>query len=340
MSRPKYRDQEQSSDEDSSDPESPDESQEDDDSVEEHSDNPPLTNKDKDDGDISSEDEAVKSFILKHKRVDDKEVTLKLKSGMINLYFDTLVGEGIWSKEARQDLSDKYHLSDKQFDRLSPPDLTQTRLHFLEGWDLTGLSNTLHLLHGSTRNVAKVLLKLYESEGSVELAMSNFTPVTLYEHDGQTRATEFSLPSLEAMKLDVEDKDVSKLLEENDPKIIARSYLAHKRVIDTARLIVDDAFTALEAAQNLANLAKQQHDKYAELTWDALQLLGQHDLHLKSTRESHFSKFLTKDFSQRLRAKNKDRSARKEKDKKDKFFSNKLDKVVSQETDTNKVHFS
>ena len=156
----------------------------------------------------SSEDEAVQAFLARRQRVDKREVTLKLQSSILNLYFNTVIGEGRWDKDARKDLANKYYLSEGQFERLSPPDLSQTRLHFIEGFDMSGLSNTLHQLHRGSRTTTKVLLKLYQSQGSAELAMSNFVPVQLFEDDGTTKATEFTLPSLDAYKRSVDDKEI------------------------------------------------------------------------------------------------------------------------------------
>ena len=60
-------------------------------------------------------------------------------------------------------------------------------------------------------------------------------------------------------------------------------------------------------------------------------------MHLKSVRETHYSKFLTSDFSHSLQNKNKDRAARRERDRSDRFFSDNLDKCVSEEADSSKV---
>ena len=122
--------------------------------------------------------------------------------------------------------------------------------------------------------MAKVPLKLYETQGSVELAMSNYVPIKLYEDDGTTRAQELVLPSTDAAKLDVSDPDVEDLINKNDPRIIARSYIAHRRVLEKAKSVVNDTFNALELSQRLAKVGKSQHDTNSTLCWDALQLLG------------------------------------------------------------------
>ena len=101
--------------------------------------------------------------MARHRRVDKKEVTLHLKTSVVKLYFETVVGEGRWDKEARQQLDSKYYLDEPQHDLLKPPDLSQTRLHFIEGWDMSGMFNTLYQLHYGARMVCKVLLQLYES---------------------------------------------------------------------------------------------------------------------------------------------------------------------------------
>ena len=70
------------------------------------------------------------------------------------------------------------------------------------------------------------------------------------------------------------DADVEDLLAKNDPgpRIIARSNIVHRRVIEKAKTIVNDTFNALE---RLAKVGKSQHDTNSTLCWDALQLLGQ-----------------------------------------------------------------
>ena len=67
----------------------------------------------KDGSDESSEDEAVSAFMNRHNRMDQKDVTLHLKSSILNLYFETIVGEGRWDKEDKKNLGTKYYLSDK-----------------------------------------------------------------------------------------------------------------------------------------------------------------------------------------------------------------------------------
>ena len=126
----------------------------------------------------------METYLAKHHRIDKRDFTLKLKSDIINLYFKTIIGEGRWNKEFRKTLASRYFLSDAQYDRLSPPDLSQTKLHLIEGLDMTGLSNTFYQLHENTRNIAKLFLKLYETQGAVELMMSDYVPTKLREEDG------------------------------------------------------------------------------------------------------------------------------------------------------------
>ena len=47
----------------------------------------------------------------------------------------------------REELREKYYLSDKQFRKLAPPDLTGTKLYMIEGFDFSGLSNRLFKIH-------------------------------------------------------------------------------------------------------------------------------------------------------------------------------------------------
>ena len=69
----------------------------------------------------SSEDEAIQAFLLRHRRVDQREVTLKIKSDILNLWFDVLVGEGKFDQEARKEILARYWLSETQHDRMTPP---------------------------------------------------------------------------------------------------------------------------------------------------------------------------------------------------------------------------
>ena len=278
-----------------------------------------------DSDEVSADDEAVQAFLNKHKRIDQREVTLKIKPSIVKLWFDVLLGEGRWDREARKELASKYFLSEDQYNRLSPPDLSQTRL--------SGLSNTFQQMHSGVRNVAKVMLKLYETQGAAELTMTKYVPTRLYEEDG-VRAKEFSVPNMETLKAEVDDEAVTKLIAENDPRIIARSYLAHKKAVETAKLTIDDCFEALEATQKVATMAQDQHTKTSSFAWDVLQLLGQLDLRVKAARESQYTWFMSREFSQSLNLKIKDKEARRAKDRKDALPSDKLDKLATEEADS------
>ena len=52
------------------------------------------------------------------------------------------MGDGKIDRDGREELRDNYYLSDKQFRKLAPPDLTGTKLHMIEG-----LSNRLFKIH-------------------------------------------------------------------------------------------------------------------------------------------------------------------------------------------------
>ena len=60
------------------------------------------------------ENNELAHFIAKLKRADDKTVT--------DAYFDKLVGDGKFTKDARVDLTDHYFLSDRQYKRMMPKD--------------------------------------------------------------------------------------------------------------------------------------------------------------------------------------------------------------------------
>ena len=68
------------------------------------------------------ENNELADFIAKHKRADDKTVTCKLNQAMTDAYFDKLVGDGKFTKDARVDLTDHYFLSDRQYKRMMPKD--------------------------------------------------------------------------------------------------------------------------------------------------------------------------------------------------------------------------
>ena len=75
---------------------------------------------------------------------------------MINHYFDSIVGEGTFNKDAREELEDKYWLDQKQYKRMAPPDLSQTKLHMVDNLDFSGISNTLISVHRGARRAAKL----------------------------------------------------------------------------------------------------------------------------------------------------------------------------------------
>ena len=109
-----------------------------------------------DDGDGDASEPELKDFLAKHKRADAKEVKCKLANAMINHYFDSIVGEGTFNKDAREELEDKHWLDQKQYKRMAPPDLSQTKLHMVDNLDFSGLSNTLILVHRGARRAAKL----------------------------------------------------------------------------------------------------------------------------------------------------------------------------------------
>ena len=57
------------------------------------------------------------------------------------------MGDGKIDRDGREELRDNYYLSDKQFRKLAPPDLTGTKLHMIEGFDFSSLSNRLLNIH-------------------------------------------------------------------------------------------------------------------------------------------------------------------------------------------------
>ena len=77
-----------------------------------------------------------------------------------------IVGDGKLDHDGREELRNKYFLSEKQFQKLAQPDMVGTKLHMLEGFYFSGLSDRLLNIHRSQRNCGKILLRLFEISGA------------------------------------------------------------------------------------------------------------------------------------------------------------------------------
>ena len=188
-------------------------------------------------------------------------------------------------------------------------------------------------MHSGVRNVAKVMLKLYETQGAAELTMTKYAPTRLYEEDG-VRAREFTLPSVDSLKLEIEDEEVEELVAENDPKVVARSYIAHKKMAGLAKKTIDKCLESLEATQKVATTAQDQQAKISSFAWAGLQFLEKLDPRVKAARESQHTWLMSRELSQSPNPKIKDKEARRAKDRKDALPSDKLDKLATEEADS------
>ena len=86
-------------------------------------------------------------FYGQKKRVDNREVTCILNKESLKLYFKTIVGDGKLDREGRKELSMKYFMGSKQYHKLSPPSLEETRLHCIDKKEYGLLSEKLLFSH-------------------------------------------------------------------------------------------------------------------------------------------------------------------------------------------------
>ena len=161
-------------------------------------------------------------FLNKLKRPDDKEVTCRLDPGIIKLYFDKCLGEGKLSKDAREELAEKYHLSEKRYKKLSPPDLSQAKLHMVAGLGFSGLSNTMMGLHRSVRDVARLQLTANQRLGTVDKLFEEYQPVHLFGDD-MSRAQAFVPTSKGQFSKDVTPDKVTTLVNKNSSETLAKT---------------------------------------------------------------------------------------------------------------------
>ena len=75
--------------------------------------------------------------------MDNREVTCVLHKSSLKLYFKVVVGEGKLDKDGRKDLTKKYFLNPKQYRRLGPPSLEETKLHYIDSREYGLLSEKL-----------------------------------------------------------------------------------------------------------------------------------------------------------------------------------------------------
>ena len=75
--------------------------------------------------------------------MDARPVTCVLNPTSLKLYFRTVVGEGRLDREGRKELGKKYFLDPKQYRRISPPSLEETKLHTIDSREYGLLSEKL-----------------------------------------------------------------------------------------------------------------------------------------------------------------------------------------------------
>ena len=92
-------------------------------------------------------DTTLSKFYERNKRVDAREVTCVLNNFSFKLYFRTMVGDGRLDREGRKDMGKKYFLGRKQFQKLTPPSLQETRLHCIDNKEYGILSEKLLHCH-------------------------------------------------------------------------------------------------------------------------------------------------------------------------------------------------
>ena len=159
---------------------------------------------------------------------------------MINHYFDSIVGEGTFNKDAREELEDKYWLDQKQYKRMAPPDLSQTKLHMVDNLDFSGLSNTLMSVQ---RSPNRPLRRSWCRVWTLQRSRPWWTRSLVIRRRRTLLST-----------------------------------LANKKMVESLQPIADLAYRELSVAQTAAIAGKQLHAALTDVVWDGLQLLGQHDV--------------------------------------------------------------
>ena len=74
------------------------------------------------------DEDALDDLLKETKRADTRVVTLRVNNALVKIFKKRLVGEGLWDKETREEMRDKYYLSPEQYESLEPPSLKGTRL--------------------------------------------------------------------------------------------------------------------------------------------------------------------------------------------------------------------
>ena len=210
-------------------------------------------------------------------REDRKEVSLSLDPESIAMYFKTVLGCGDMDKKASKRLRDRYYLSESQYKKLAPPDLSGTRLHVVKNLDFSALSAKLAALHGRVREATKVQLRLQEvlAENRPELDLYPLKEKQLKDNEGRWH----------------EDYALSQILDNilSDEELELSS---HDQFLPILGKLHDFLMQQFTASHKTACDAVSVVNTLADLAWDGLQLHGQVDIAVTRTRESKYEHFL------------------------------------------------
>ena len=235
------------------------------------------------------------------RREDHKEVTLKLRPRTVDRYFSHILAGGKLSSKGKKALRDRYRLSETQFRKLAAPSLHDSKLHRVEKADSSGISKKLLSLHSKVRDVAKVLLKAAET-------------LSVKRPDLGERDTGASNAHVDLLS------NLGKILPAEQVRAASRNptiKALHRQMFERSSRIAKITKPALEDLQVCGPLAK-----------DAVQLLGQVDVHLTQCRELRYEYFLRKSFRSVLKAGRR----RKKRFADNKIFRKDLDKIVRSES--------
>ena len=248
-------------------------------------------------------------------REDNKEVTLTLHKKSINLYFERMLATGELDKDARKALSERYYLSEKQYEKLAAPDLSRTKLHLIKDMDFSGLSSKLQAVHGRTRDVVKVLLKATETFGETKKITDLYkvSDEDFMDTEGDSGRFVYNNFIHEALL------DEQQALEHAEDTVL-QAYHKH-----TMKVLKTSHETAMAAIDGLAEAFG--------LVFDSLQYAGQLDVAITKCRESKYEDFLQPSFKSELSSRRDDKKNRL---KSNALFSNNIDRRVSDHSKTNK----
>ena len=110
-------------------------------------------------------------------------MTLALQPQTLQFFFKDLIGPGRLDKDSCKELGKKYYMSDADFKILVPPTLSDTKLHHIQAYDVSGVYNRLLSILVNSRNNIKMLLRAYEQLGEHSQVFGSYIPVRPYDLD-------------------------------------------------------------------------------------------------------------------------------------------------------------